>query len=175
MLFKETPLQGAYLIEPEKREDHRGYFARSFCREMYQAHGLNPHIEQANLSHSREKFTLRGFHYQVGAAAEAKSIRCISGSILDVIIDLREDSPTQGAHYMVELSEKNGCMLYVPEGFAHAFITLVENTSVYYLVSAPYTPALERGIRWDDPFFGISWPTAHPVLSEKDTSHPLFH
>lgn len=174
MRFIPTPLAGACILELQPREDERGFFSRAFCREEYLEHGLNPHIAQINLSYSKHKYTLRGFHYQEGAAAEAKTVRCIRGRILDVIIDLRPESETRHDHFQVELSARNRQALYVPEGFAHAFLSLEPDCELLYAVSHPYAPEYERGIRWDDPFFGVSWPTRQPVLSEKDAEWPDF-
>lgn len=174
MIFTETKLKGAFIIDLKKIGDHRGFFARAFCQNEYKEHGLNPTVAQANLSRSQEKHTLRGFHYQVDGAEEAKSVRCIKGSILDVIIDLRKDSPTYCEHVAVELSAENHRTLYVPEGFAHSFITLEEDCEVFYLVSEFYAPGKEKGIRWNDPLFNVEWPTDNPVLSEKDANWPDF-
>ncbi|MFP4094111.1 MAG: dTDP-4-dehydrorhamnose 3,5-epimerase [Cyclobacteriaceae bacterium] len=174
MIFTETKLAGAFIIDLKKIEDERGFFSRAFCANEYKEHGLNPTVAQANLSRSEQKYTLRGFHYQVEGAEEAKTVRCLKGSILDVIIDLRKDSPTYLQHVAVELSDKNHRALYVPEHFAHAFITLEEGCEVYYLVSNFYAPGKERGIRWNDPQFDIEWPTDEPVVSEKDAKHPDF-
>lgn len=174
MIFTETKLAGAFIIDLKKIEDERGFFSRAFCANEYKEHGLNPTVAQANLSRSEQKYTLRGFHYQVEGAEEAKTVRCLKGSILDVIIDLRKDSPTYLQHVAVELSDKNHRALYVPEHFAHAFITLEEACEVYYLVSNFYAPGKERGIRWNDPQFDIEWPTDEPVVSEKDAKHPDF-
>ncbi|MFP4291154.1 MAG: dTDP-4-dehydrorhamnose 3,5-epimerase [Cyclobacteriaceae bacterium] len=174
MIFTETKLAGAFIIDLKKIEDERGFFSRAFCANEYKEHGLNPTVAQANLSRSEQKYTLRGFHYQVEGAEEAKTVRCLKGSILDVIIDLRKDSPTYLQHVAVELSDKNHRALYVPEHFAHAFITLEEACEVYYLVSNFYAPGKERGIRWNDPQFDIDWPTDEPVVSEKDAKHPDF-
>lgn len=174
MIFTETKLPGAFLLDIKKIEDERGFFGRAFCVDEFEAHGLNAHIAQCNLSLSKQKYTLRGFHYQVEGAEEAKTVRCIEGSILDVIIDLRKDSPTYGEHVSVELTADNYRSLYVPEGFAHAYLTLKENTKVYYHVSQLYTPGKERGIRWNDPYFNVDWPTDDPILSDKDRKHPDF-
>ncbi len=174
MKFIETKFGEAYIIEPEKHQDERGFFTRAFCADEYIAHGLNPTVAQCNLSRSEKKHTLRGFHYQAGIAAEAKSVRCVKGRILDVIIDLRKNSPTYLQHLAVELSADNYRMLYVPEHFAHAFITLEDQTEVLYMVSEFYSPENERGIRWNDPLFQIKWPTDTPILSEKDKSHEDF-
>lgn len=174
MKFTETELKGAFILDLEKREDPRGFFARTFCANEFKQQGLNPNVAQANMSLSKQKYTLRGMHYQADGAEEAKLIRCTKGSILDVILDLRKNSPTYCQHIKVELTESNYRMLYVPEGFAHGFITLEDNIEVMYLVSQFYTPGRERGIRWDDPLFKIQWPTSNPILSEKDAEHPNY-
>lgn len=172
MIFKETTLKDAFVIELQKREDERGFFARTFCRDEFAAHGLNTIYPQCNMSLSKDKFTLRGFHYQIDGAEEAKVVRCIRGALLDVIIDVRKGSPSYGQHLAVELTADNYVALYVPEGFAHSFITLEENTEAFYMVSAMYTPGKERGIRWNDPAFGVKWPTDQPIVSEKDANWP---
>ncbi len=174
MIFTETKLPNAYIINLKKLEDERGFFARAFCTEDFEKYGLNPTTAQCNLSRSEKKYTLRGFHYQTGDAKEAKTIRCIRGSILDVIIDVRPDSPTYCQHLAVELSADNYRSLYVPEGFAHSFITLEDNVEVYYHVSQLYTPGQEAGIRWNDLHFNINWPTDQPILSDKDRNHSDF-
>lgn len=175
MIFTETHLKDAFIIDLDKKGDDRGFFARAFCANEYEEHGLNPNVAQCNMSRSSQKYTLRGFHYQIEGAEEAKSIRCMKGKILDVIIDLRKDSPTYCQHVAVELSEENHRMLYVPESFAHAFITLEEDCEVFYMVSNFYAPGKERGIRWNDPAIGVEWPTDQPVLSEKDQNWPDFN
>lgn len=174
MLFTETKLKGAFILDMEKREDPRGFFARTFCANEFKEHGLNTVFVQANMSRTMQKHTIRGMHYQVDGAEEAKLVRCTKGSILDVIIDVRKDSPTFGQHISVELTEDNYRQLYVPEGFAHGFMTLEDNIEVSYMVSAFYTPGKERGIRWDDPYFGINWPANDPLLSEKDAGYEDF-
>ena len=174
MKFTPTPLHGAYLIDLEPKMDDRGSFARAFCQSEYRDHRLNSTVAQSNISYSKEKFTLRGFHYQTEGGEEAKSIRCLKGAILDVIIDLRKGSPTYCQHFKVELTENNKTMLYLPEGFAHAFITLKPDTEVFYMVSQFYLPSKEKGIRWNDPYFNIKWPTNSPILSDKDANHPDF-
>ncbi len=174
MKFTETELKGAFIIDFEKREDERGFFARSFCADEYIEHGMNPTVAQCNFSRSEKKHTLRGFHFQVAGAEEAKSVRCVKGKILDVIIDLRKNSQTYGQHIAVELSAQNYRMLYVPENFAHAFITLEDHCEVFYLVSNFYSLGSERGIRWNDPAFDVNWPTNSPILSEKDATHENF-
>lgn len=172
MIFHETKLKDAFILDLEKRGDHRGFFARTFCADEFKKHGLNTSFVQGNMSLSTEKHTLRGMHFQVDGAEEAKLIRCTKGAILDVIIDIRKDSPSYCEHIAVELTEDNYRQLYVPEGFAHGFITLTETIEVSYLVSEFYTPGKESGIRWNDPLFNIQWPTDSPILSEKDATHP---
>lgn len=174
MKFTETPLEGAYLIELEKRGDDRGFFARVFCAEEFQAHDLVTGFVQVNNSLSADKGTLRGMHYQLAPHAETKVVRCIRGALWDVALDLRTESKTFGQWYGVELSAENRKMLYVPHGFAHGFITLADDTEAFYFVDSPYAPRAERGVRWDDPKFGIEWPMAPVVLSDKDRAHPDF-
>jgi dTDP-4-dehydrorhamnose 3,5-epimerase len=173
--FTETSLSGAYLIELEKKEDDRGFFARFFCKEEFAALGLTNDILQINNSLSRIEGTLRGMHYQNFPKAEDKIVRCIRGSLLDVIIDLRPESPSFMRHYSVELSADNRKTLYVPKGFAHGFMTLEPDTEAFYLVTEKYSPEHERGVRYDDPAFGISWPMVPREISEKDKSHPDFN
>lgn len=172
MKFTETKLKGAFIVELEPFVDLRGSFARTFCANEFAAHGLNTVMPQSNLSISKPKYTLRGMHYQVDGAEEAKLLRCQKGAIIDTIIDIRKDSPTYCEYLQVELTDKNNTMLYVPEGFAHGFITLEEDCEVFYQVSEFYTPGKEKGIRWNDPLFNITWPTNEPVLSDKDAAHP---
>lgn len=172
MIFTETKLKGAFIIDLQKREDERGFFARTYCADEFAKHGLSINMPQSNMSLSKQKGTLRGMHFQVDGAEEAKLIRCTRGAILDVIIDIRKDSATYCEHISVELTDENHRMLYVPEGFAHGFITLVDNVEVAYQVSQFYTPGKEKGIRWNDPLFGIQWPTDSPIISEKDAVHP---
>lgn len=174
MRFIETPLAGAYLIELEKRGDDRGFFARVFCTREFEEAGLAHNFVQVNNSLSAEAGTLRGMHYQLGDHAETKLVRCIRGALYDAIIDLREDSPTFGKHFGVELTADNRTMLYVPRGFAHGFQTLEESTEALYLVDNFYAPDAERGIRWNDPTFSIDWPMEPSSLSEKDRIHPDF-
>lgn len=171
MIFKETKLKGAYIVELEPREDERGFFARSFCRQEFEEHGLNPAIVQNNISFSKKKGTLRGMHYQVAPYEETKLVSCTRGAIYDVIVDLREDSPTYCQWLAVELSAEKYKMLYVPAGFAHGYQTMEDNTVVSYQVSEFYQPESERGVRWDDPAFRIEWPIKQPVISSKDKSH----
>jgi dTDP-4-dehydrorhamnose 3,5-epimerase len=172
--FHETPLAGATLIELEKHGDDRGFFARVYCREEFAAHGLVTEFVQVNNSLSAQKGTLRGMHYQLAPHGETKVVRCIRGALFDAILDLRPDSKTFGQWYGVELSAENRKMLYVPRGFAHGFMTLTDDTEAFYFVDNTYAPDAERGVRWNDPKFGIEWPLEPVVLSEKDQKHPDF-
>ena len=175
MIFTETRLKGAYLIELEPIEDERGFFARTFCREEYEKHGLNPRVVQCNTSYNRHKSTLRGMHYQLAPFSEAKLVSCLAGSIYDVIIDLRAESPTYGEWLALELtSRRPRPMLYVPENFAHGFQTLADDTEVFYQMSAPYHPESARGLRWDDAALNIVWPAGNRIVSQRDQSFPDF-
>ncbi|MEN4006854.1 MAG: dTDP-4-dehydrorhamnose 3,5-epimerase [Methanobacteriaceae archaeon] len=168
MKFVETKLKNAYIIELERLEDERGFFARSFCQQEFEEHGLNFLIAQCNISFNKKRGTLRGMHYQVAPYEEAKLVSCIKGEIYDVIIDLRPDSPTYCQWVAVELSSEDYKILYVPEGFVHGFQTLEDNTTVYYQMSEFYHPESARGMRWDDKAFSIEWPIPNPIMSEKD-------
>ena len=172
MIFNETELKGAYIIEIEKLTDQRGFFARSWCQNEFKDHGLTTRLVQANVSYNKKTGTLRGMHYQLSPYEETKLVRCTRGSIYDVIIDLRQDSLTYTQWIGVELTAENYNMLYVPKNFAHGFITLEDNTEITYQVSQFYTPGSERGIRWDDPAFGIDWPMKVKVISDKDKNWP---
>jgi dTDP-4-dehydrorhamnose 3,5-epimerase len=173
MIFKETKLQGAFVVKIEKRQDNRGFFARAWCKKEFEAHDLNAHLVQANIAFSRKKGTLRGMHYQVSPCEEAKLVRCIKGGIFDVAIDLRPNSPTYKEWVGVELTEDNHTMFYIPENFAHGYQTLTDNTEAFYQVSQFYSPEAEQGVRWDDPAFGITWPEKdNLVISEKDKHWP---
>ncbi len=174
MLFTKTKLKEAHIIELEKIEDERGFFARTWDIEKFKNIGLNPKIVQCNMSLSKQKGIIRGMHYQLEPHQETKFVRCTKGAIYDVIIDLRKDSETFRQWLGVELTENNYRMLYVPEGFAHGFQTLESDTEVFYQVSEAYYPELERGVRWDDPAFEISWPLEEKIISKKDMSHPNF-
>jgi dTDP-4-dehydrorhamnose 3,5-epimerase len=174
MIFNETPLAGAYLIDMEKRGDERGFFARTFCEREFAGYELVTRFVQANNSLSARKGTLRGMHYQLSPKAETKFVRCLRGAIHDVILDLRLTSPTFGQCFGADLTAENHRMMYVPKGFAHAFITLADNTEVYYLVDEFYAPEYERGIRWNDSKFSIPWPAQPVVISEKDQNWPNF-
>lgn len=174
MRFLETGLAGAYLIELDEISDERGFFARAFCMREFEEHGLKSVTAQCNVSFNHRAGTLRGMHYQLPPAAETKLVRCTRGAIYDVIIDLRPDSPTYLEHVGVELSEHNRRALYVPEMFAHGYQALTDGAEVTYQVSEFYTPGQERGLRYDDPRFGITWPLEVTVISDKDASWPPF-
>ena len=171
MKFTESPLKGAYIIELSPCEDERGHFMRSFCAEEFKKRGLKHIMVQSNVSLSRKKNTLRGMHFQQNGHEEVKLIRCTRGRILDTIIDLRKDSPTYCQHFSIELSANGFKTLYIPENFAHGFITLEDNSEIFYQVSAFYSSGNEDGIRWNDPLFKIEWPTDEPIISEKDNAH----
>jgi dTDP-4-dehydrorhamnose 3,5-epimerase len=172
--FRPTELPGAYVIELEKHEDPRGHFARVYCEREFAAHQLEARIVQCSVSFNRRKGTLRGLHYQLAPFAEVKVVRCNRGAILDVIVDLRTESPTFKKHFAVELNEENGSLLYIPKGFAHGFQTLADNTEVFYQMSQFYSPEHARGVRWNDPAFGIRWPDADRTILERDQSYPDF-
>ena len=172
MRFLETPLKGAYLIETEPVEDERGSFARVFCREEFADQGLETEFVQNSISTNIKRGTLRGMHYQAEPHSEVKLVQCLRGALYDVIIDLRPQSETYCRWYGAELSAPNGRLLYVPQGFAHGFQTLCDDTAVYYMISAFYDPQSARGVRWNDPVFGIKWPVKDPVISEKDRQLP---
>jgi len=172
VIFTETELKGAYIIEIEELKDHRGFFARSWCQNEFKDHGLTTRIAQANVSYNKKMGTLRGMHYQLSPYEETKLVRCTRGGIYDVIIDLRPASTTYTQWIGVKLTAENYKMFYVPENFAHGFITLEDDTEVTYQVSQFYTPGSERGIRWDDPAFSIDWPIDVQVISDKDKSWP---
>jgi len=174
MLFTETKLRGAFIIDLELKEDYRGGFARTFCQNEFEAHGLKPSVAQCNMSFNHKAGTLRGMHYQIPPAAETKLVRCTKGAIYDVIIDLRPDSLSNLEHIGVELTEDNRRALYVPELFAHGYQALTDGAEVVYQVGEFYTPGYERGIKYDDPTFGIQWPQAVTVISEKDGNWPPF-
>jgi dTDP-4-dehydrorhamnose 3,5-epimerase len=174
VIFTETKLPGAFLIEPEKLEDDRGFFARSWCCREFETRGLNARLVQCDISFSQNKGTLRGMHYQVPPFSEVKLVRCTRGSIYDAIIDLRPDSPTFKDHIGEILSMENHKMLYVPQGLAHGFVTLEDSTEVFYQMSEFYAPEHGRGVRWNDPTFNISWPLIPRVMSERDRTYPDF-
>jgi dTDP-4-dehydrorhamnose 3,5-epimerase len=168
MIFTQTELPGAYILDLEKRGDSRGFFARTWCQNELSAHGLNVNVVQANMSFSKTRGTLRGMHFQRAPYAETKLVRCTMGAIYDVIVDLRPDSPTFKRWIGVELSAQNHRMLYIPEGFGHGFQTLTDDVEVTYQVTAFYTPGAEGGVRYNDPAFGIEWPLDVSEISDKD-------
>jgi dTDP-4-dehydrorhamnose 3,5-epimerase len=172
MRFIQTKVDGAFLIEPEPIADERGFFARVFCREEFADHGLNPELAQGNVSFNHARGTLRGLHYQAAPHQEAKLVRCTRGAIWDVAVDIRFGSPTYLAWAGYELSDANRSMLYVPEGCAHGFLTLTDGAEVTYQMSAPYAPGAARGVRWNDPAFGIDWPGEVVVINQRDATYP---
>jgi dTDP-4-dehydrorhamnose 3,5-epimerase len=174
MKFIETQLVGAFIIEPELVYDSRGFFARAFCAREFAERGLEPAIVQCSVSFNNRRGTLRGMHYQCAPFEESKLIRCISGRIHDVILDLRPSSPSFRRWIAVELSALNRRMVYVPAGIAHGFQTLEDTTEVFYQISERYAPEYARGVRWDDPAFAIRWPIGDPILSERDRNYPNF-
>ncbi len=174
MKFVETPLAGAYVVEVERRGDDRGYFARAWCENEFAELGLANRFVQVNMSGSVEAGTLRGFHYQVAPHSEDKFVRCFAGSVFDVAIDMRPESDTYKQWFGVELTANNKKAFFVPAGFAHGYQTLEPDTELMYQVSAFYAPDAERGLRWDDPTFGVEWPIDEPILSDKDKVWPDF-
>ena len=168
MIFTETKLRGAFIIDIERREDSRGFFARVFCQHEFDAHGLKPIIAQANVAYNRKKGTLRGMHFQFPPSAETKLVRCTRGAILDIIVDLRPDSSTYLQHVAVELTEENCRALYVPERFAHGYQVLRDDTETSYQVGEFYTPGSEGGLLYNDPRLGLQWPLPVGVISDKD-------
>ena len=174
MIFTETPLGGAFVIEPEPVADARGLFARTWCRGEFEARGLETRIAQCSTSLNLKKGTLRGMHYQVAPYAETKIVRCTRGSLYDVIVDLRPESPTFTRHFGVVLTAENRTMVYVPPGFAHGFQTLEDGTELLYQISEFHAPEHGRGVRWNDPAFGIRWPEAERVITDRDRGYPDF-
>jgi dTDP-4-dehydrorhamnose 3,5-epimerase len=174
MLFTETKLKGAYIVELEPRADERGFFARSWCAEEFEKRGLNPRLSQCNISFNHRRGTLRGMHYQTEPYPEAKLVRCTMGAVYDVIIDLRVDSPTFRQWFAIELSAENRRALYIPENFAHGFQTLADNSEVFYQMSEFFHPECACGLRWDDTAFSITWPIEEKILAEKDKSWRTF-
>ena len=172
MLCSDTKIKGAYVIDPERFPDHRGFFARAWDRRDLEKKGLSTALAQCNISYNKSAGTLRGMHYQLPPHAEIKVVRCTMGALYDVIVDLRKDSPSYRQWAGVELTAENRRMLYIPEGCAHGFITLVENTEAYYHVSAHYEPSAYRGVRYNDPAFGIEWPREVSVIAERDATYP---
>jgi dTDP-4-dehydrorhamnose 3,5-epimerase len=174
VIFLPTSLPGAFIIDIERREDDRGFFARTWCRREFEEMGLSAGLAQCNTSYNRRRGTLRGMHWQAAPNAEAKLIRCTRGAIWDVIVDLRPDSPTYLDHVGVELTADSRRALYVPEGMAHGFVALEDDTEVFYQMSEFYEPTAARGARWNDPAFAISWPVGDPILHPRDAAYPDF-
>ena len=174
MIFRETPLAGAWVLEPERFEDERGFFARTYCRREFEAHGLDPSIAQCSVSFNHWRGTLRGLHFQAAPHEEIKLVRVTRGAIWDVIVDVRPGSPTFKRHFGIILSAENRHELYIPKGMAHGFQTLEDETELFYQISEFYAPDFARGYRWDDPAFAIPWPEPVTVISEKDRNLPLF-
>ncbi len=177
MIFRETDLKGVYQIVLECQWDERGFFARSYCRQEFEAHGLDPCVAQCNVSYNRQRGTLRGMHYQAAPYGEAKLIRCLRGALYDVVIDIRRESPTLGRWLGIELRAEAGqpsSMVYVPEGCAHGFLTLEDDTEILYQMSAVHVPTAARGFRWDDSAFGVDWPAPVRVISNRDRTYPDF-
>ncbi len=173
MIFHRTGLDGAYLIEPERLSDERGFFARTWCAEEFARHGLDPAMSQCSMSFNLDRGTLRGLHYQAPPYAEAKLVRCTRGRVFDAIVDLRPASPTRNRWFAAELSADNGLTMYAPKGFAHGFQTLEDDSELFYQISAPYRPEAIRGLRWDDPTIAVPWPLPDPTISERDRTLPL--
>jgi dTDP-4-dehydrorhamnose 3,5-epimerase len=175
VIFTETKLKGAFVIDIERRVDERGFFARTFCQHEFRDHGLKPIIAQANVASNNKKGTLRGMHFQYPPMAETKLVRCTRGAILDIIVDLRPESPTYLQHVAVELTEENMRALYVPERFAHGYQTLRDGTDTSYQVGEFYAPSTEGGLRYDDPKLCLAWPLPVSVISPKDQAFPPLH
>lgn len=172
MIFNKIPLEGAMIIEMEKIEDNRGYFARCYCNKEFSKMGLESSIKQCNLSENYKKGTIRGMHYQSQSFAEDKIVRCCRGAVYDVIVDLRKSSSTYLNWYGVELSEENQKMMYAPKGVAHGFQVLEDNSTLFYMITEYYNPKAGRGVRWNDPAFNIKWPLEVTEISDKDKSYP---
>jgi dTDP-4-dehydrorhamnose 3,5-epimerase len=173
VLFTETKLIGAFIIDLERREDNRGFFARAFCQHEFTDHGLKPVIAQANIGFNRRRGCVRGMHYQYPPAAETKVVRCTRGAVLDIIVDLRPESPTYLEHISVELTADNHRAIYVPERFAHGYQALEDETETSYQVGEFYAPGAEGGLRYDDPALGLTWPLSVTEISDKDAGLPL--
>jgi dTDP-4-dehydrorhamnose 3,5-epimerase len=174
VIFHDTPLAGLYVCEPERFVDERGFFARTYDREEMAARGLDPEIATCNVSYNARQGTLRGMHFQAEPFMESKLVRCSRGAIWDVVVDLRDGSPTRGQHFAVELTAEARNLLYIPKGFAHGFLTLRDDSEVFYQISAPYAPSHARGYRWDSPAFGLPWPGEPVVMSQRDRELPVW-
>lgn len=173
MIWQALPLSGVFRLDPERREDARGFFARSWCNAEAAAQGISVSWQQCNISMNRERGTVRGLHYSVAPRAEAKLVRCTRGSIFDVVVDLRRNSPTFGQWCAAELSAENRTSLFVPVGCGHGFQTLENDSEVFYQMGENYDPAVQRGLRWDDPAVGVAWPLAATGISDRDAAHPV--
>jgi len=174
MIFKETKLAGAFLIEAERLEDERGFFARMWSQREFEQRGLGPRLVECNISFNRKRGTLRGLHYQAPPHGQAKLVRCTMGAVFDVILDLRPNSSTFRHWISAQLSADNRAMLYVPEGFAHGFQTLEDDSEIFYQMSQYYAPESSRGVRWDDPAFGVTWPEGNRIINARDREYPDF-
>ena len=174
MIFRELEIPGVFLLEPERKEDHRGFFARTYCRRELEAHHLDPTVVQCSISVNHQRGTVRGMHWQAAPHEEIKLVRCTRGAIHDVILDLRPDSPTYTQHLAVVLDCENRLSLYIPAGIAHGFQTLEDATEVFYQMSEFYVPEAARGVRWNDPAFSITWPLEVAVIADKDLEFPDF-
>ena len=174
MIFRETRIPGAWVVEPERLEDERGFFARTWDAEEFSQRGLDPRLSQCSISFNRSRGTLRGLHYQVAPHEEAKLVRCASGAIFDVAVDLRRDSAAFATWFGIELSAENRLALYVPTGCGHGFLTLTDRSEVHYQIAGSYAPEAATGVRWDDPAFGIIWPADVRLINERDRSYPDF-
>lgn len=174
MIFTETKLKGAYLLEPERYEDERGFFSRSWSQREFAARGLEAGFVECNISFNKRKGTLRGMHFQVAPHAQPKLVRCTMGAVYDVIVDLRADSETFRQWVPAELSDQNRLMLFIPEGFAHGFQTLADNTELFYQMAGYYAPECASGVRWNDPAFGIQWPEDERIIIARDQQYPDF-
>jgi dTDP-4-dehydrorhamnose 3,5-epimerase len=173
MIFTESPLPGTFLVDFAPIADERGFFARAYCAEEFAARGLGPELRQCSVSYNTRKGTLRGLHYQRAPHEEHKLVRCTAGAIFDVIVDIRPRSPHYRRWFSTQLTSQNRRSLFIPPGFAHGFITLSDQTEVYYMISVPHAPEHGQGFRWSDPAFGIEWPLAPSVISPRDAAYPL--
>jgi dTDP-4-dehydrorhamnose 3,5-epimerase len=173
MIFTESPLPGAYMVDMQRFPDERGFFARSYCADEFAARGLGPELRQCSVSYNPRKGTLRGMHYQSAPHEEHKLVRCTAGAIFDVIVDIRPASPTYRRWFGAELTVDNHRSLFIPPGFAHGFVSLTDATEVYYMISVAHAPDFSRGLRWNDPAFAIEWPLSPAVISERDAAYPL--
>lgn len=174
MIFKQTPIAGSYVIEIDPKHDERGFFARSWCATEFAEAGLVAELDQCSISSNADAGTLRGMHYQIAPDYETKVVSCRSGALFDVIIDLRSGSPTFRQWFGIELTAQNYRALYIPPGLAHGFLTLADHTDVFYQISGQYVPSSGRGVRWNDPAFGIAWPATPLRMAERDKAYPDF-